>query len=113
MKINFDSFFQEEIRSQNSKILNQNFSFDSQDNKHHVSTYSILTQDTSLKPKRTIKKADEVQNFLESKMEEMMKSKANITQIQFAKKKKAVNIKQMTERIYKPSACNKKDCKKN
>ena len=34
MKINFDSFFQEEIRSKNDKILNHNFSFDSQDHKH-------------------------------------------------------------------------------
>jgi hypothetical protein len=68
MKINFDSFFQEEIRNKNDKILNPNFSFDSQDNKHHISTYSILTQDNSPKPTRTIKKADDVQNSLESKI---------------------------------------------
>ena len=93
MKINFNSFFQEEIGSKNDKILNHNFSFDSQDHKHHISTYSILTQDTSPKPKRSILTADELQNSLESKMYEMMKSKANNTEIQFAKKKKSVNVK--------------------
>jgi hypothetical protein len=65
MKINFDALNHGEVQKNNQSYLMNSFSLDSFPAKQQVSTYSLLTQDTTPKVNHSIRKnADEVRNLL-------------------------------------------------